>query len=95
MRTPKMERASALGKALAASAQEVVLLIVLCATAGVLAWQYENDTLDLLLWIIVLLVQSLPYLCTLLVATVSACPRLRAQLICGGHCKEQARSATY
>jgi len=91
MRTPKLERASALGVAIATSAQELLLLMTLWAMAGVLAWQYENDTLDLLLWIIVLLVQSVPYLATILVAGVSAFPQLRAELICGGSCKDKER----
>jgi len=93
MRTPKMERASALAKALGASVQEILLLAVLWSMAGALAWQYENDTLDLLLWIIVLLVQSLPYLATVFVAVVSAFPKLRASLVCGGaRKKRQIRS---
>jgi hypothetical protein len=92
MRTPKMERASALGMAMATSAQELLLLTIFWAMAGMLGWQYENDTLDLLLWIIVLLVQSVPYLATIIVAGVSAFPQLRAELICGGSCKERTRS---
>lgn len=89
MRTPKMERASALIKALAVSWQEILLLAALWTLAGRLTHLYEADTLDLLLWIIVLLVQSIPYLATVLMSVISAFPRLRASLICGGSCKEE------
>ena len=89
MRTPKMERASALFKALAVSWQELFLLLALWGMAGTLGSRYEAGTLDLLLWIIVLLVQSIPYLATVIVSIVSAFPQLGAKLICGGSCEEQ------
>jgi exo-beta-1,3-glucanase (GH17 family)/cellulose synthase/poly-beta-1,6-N-acetylglucosamine synthase-like glycosyltransferase len=93
MRTPKMERASALFKAIIVSREEIVLLAALWAAAGTLAYQqYEAASPDLLLWVIVLLVQSVPYLATVIVATISAFPRLRAELVCGGSCEEQFSS---
>jgi hypothetical protein len=92
MRTPKMERASALGKALAASREEALLLACLWGAAGVLSLRYVADTLDLLLWIIVLLVQSIPYLASVIAAVISAFPRLPAKLVCGRRCEEQVRS---
>jgi hypothetical protein len=89
MRTPKLERASALFKAIAVSREELVLLTALWAAAGTLAYQqYESASLDLLLWVIVLLVQSLPYLAAVIVAIVSAFPRLGAKLVCGGSGEE-------
>ena len=54
--------------------------------AAAIAWQHGSDTLDLLLWIIVLLVQSIPYLAALLMSVISACPGLRAGWICGKNC---------
>jgi exo-beta-1,3-glucanase (GH17 family)/cellulose synthase/poly-beta-1,6-N-acetylglucosamine synthase-like glycosyltransferase len=92
MRTPKMERASALGKALASSREEALLLTCLWGAAAVLGYRYDTDTLDLLLWIIVLLVQSIPYLASVIVAVISAFPRLPARLVCGKRCEEQVRS---
>ncbi len=89
MRTPKMARASALFKALAVARQELLLMVALWTMAGVLGSRYETGTLDLLLWIIVLLVQSIPYLATVVVSMVSAFPSLSANLVCGGSCEEQ------
>ena len=40
----------------------------------------------MLLWVIVLLVQSLPYLAAFLVSIVSAFPRISAKLVCGSSC---------
>ncbi len=89
MRTPKLERASALIRALAASWQEGLLMLILWSMAGLLALlRYEEGTLDLLLWIIVMLVQSVPYLATIIVSVISAFPKLPARLICRGFCKE-------
>ena len=90
MRTPKMERASALLKAIVVSREEILLLAALWGTAGTIVYQqYESASLDLLLWVIVLLVQSIPYLSTVLVATISAFPGLRAELVCGGSREKQ------
>jgi hypothetical protein len=93
MRTPKMERASALFKALAVSWQEILLLASLWTLAGMLASRYEAGTFDLLLWIIVLLVQSIPYLSTVVVSVISAFPKLPADIVCGGSCEEQQEHA--
>ncbi len=93
MRTPKMERASALFKAIIISREEIILLAALWGAAGTIAYQqYESASLDLLLWVIVLLVQSIPYLATVVVAIISAFPRLPAALVCGGSCEEQVSS---
>ncbi len=88
LRTPKMERATALVKAIGAAREEALLTLALWLAAGAIAYQSGSDTLDLLLWIIVLLVQSIPYLAALLVSVVSAFPGLRATLVCGGSCED-------
>lgn len=65
---------------------------LLLAAAG-LAWQNDTGMLDLLLWIFVLLVQSVPYLATTLVSVVSAFPGLRSDLVCGsGSAQAQIQS---
>lgn len=83
LRTPKMEQATALRRALASAREEILLMIALWSAAAAVAFQNGADTLDLLLWIIVLLVQSVPYSAALLVAVLSAFPRLRAGLVAG------------
>ena len=86
MRTPKLEQATALSKAIGAAREETLLMTALWVAAAAIAWQHGSDTLDLLLWIIVLLVQSIPYLAALSMSVISACPGLRAGWICGGNC---------
>jgi exo-beta-1,3-glucanase (GH17 family)/cellulose synthase/poly-beta-1,6-N-acetylglucosamine synthase-like glycosyltransferase len=83
LRTPKLERASALIRALGAVREESLMVIALWLAAAGIAFQHGSDTLDLLLWIIVLLVQSIPYLAALLVSVISAFPGLRAEVVCG------------
>ena len=58
---------------------------IYCASTGQVSY-------DLLLWIIVMLVQSIPYLASVVVAVISAFPRLPAKLVCGRRCEEQVRS---
>ena len=86
MRTPKMERGSALLKALATAWQELVIMLSLWSMAALLGLRYEEGSLDLLLWIIVMLVQSVPYFATVIVSIISALPKLPAELVCGGYC---------
>ncbi|MEN8106817.1 MAG: glycosyltransferase [Pseudomonadota bacterium] len=86
MRTPKLEQATALSKAIGAAREETLIMVALWLAAAAVALQHGSDTLDLLLWIIVLLVQSIPYLAALLMSVISACPRLSADWICAGNC---------
>jgi exo-beta-1,3-glucanase (GH17 family)/cellulose synthase/poly-beta-1,6-N-acetylglucosamine synthase-like glycosyltransferase len=93
LRTPKMERAKALVKAIGAAREETLLTVALWLAAGAIAYQSGSDTLDVLLWVIVLLVQSIPYVAALLVSVVSAFPRLPAKLVCGGACEDSLDAA--
>ena len=80
-RTPKMAGASLLTRALAASLEEILLLTALLSAALAIALVQKMDTLDMTLWVIVLVVQSLPYAATLFVALVSGFPRLSSRLV--------------
>lgn len=80
-RTPKMAGPSALTQALAASLEELLLLGALLSAASAIGLLQKMDTLDMNLWVIVLLVQSLPYAATLFVALVSGFPRLSSRLV--------------
>jgi exo-beta-1,3-glucanase (GH17 family)/cellulose synthase/poly-beta-1,6-N-acetylglucosamine synthase-like glycosyltransferase len=88
LRTPKLEQHSALLHALLVAREEALMTIALWLGAGALAWYNDTGMLDLLLWIIVLLVQSIPYLTTLLVSVISASPRLPASLMGGADMPE-------
>jgi hypothetical protein len=83
LRTPKMERASAVMRALGSAREEALMALALWTAAGAIVYLSGSDSLDTLLWIIVLLVQSVPYLAAVLVSVISAFPRLRAELVCG------------
>jgi exo-beta-1,3-glucanase (GH17 family)/cellulose synthase/poly-beta-1,6-N-acetylglucosamine synthase-like glycosyltransferase len=76
-RTPKLAESEALRNALASAREETFLMAVLWLAAGALAVVHGFDTPDMLLWIIVLLAQSIPYATTLFVSLISAFPSLR------------------
>ena len=80
-RTPKMAGASALLQALASSLEEILLLAAMLSAAAAIGLMQKMDTLDMNLWVIVLVVQSLPYAATLFVALVSGFPRLSSRLV--------------
>ncbi len=80
-RTPKMAGASPLTRALAASLEEILLLAAMLSAAAAIGLLQKMDTLDMNLWVIVLVVQSLPYAATLFVALVSGFPRLSCRLV--------------
>lgn len=80
-RTPKHAHKVALVKALFDCRDEALLMVALWATVGGIALRQDVQNLDLLLWIIVLLVQSIPYLAALIVSVISAIPDLSPRLI--------------
>lgn len=72
-RTPKMAKPNGLIAALTAARQETALMLALWGCAAGCAWTgnaYSGP--DLSVWIIVLIIQSLPYLAALLVSLASA-----------------------
>lgn len=85
-RTPKLEQAAPLWRAISVTREETLLLIALWSAAWVLQANNTGNTLDQLLWTIVLLVQSLPYLSAVLVSLVSAFPGISAGYVCGNKC---------
>ncbi len=75
-RTPKWAEKNALIRAMATVWQETLMALALWASAiGVYVNQLTPNP-DLNLWITVLLVQSLPYCCSMIVAFISGIPRL-------------------
>ena len=81
LRTPKLEHSLALVKALASAREEALFMLALWGAATGIYLKHGSDTLDLLLWIIVLIVQSLPYLAALLMSFISGLPRMSAKPI--------------
>ena len=84
-RTPKMTGSEALRNAFTSAREESLIMVVLLLSAGTLTWVHGFDTPDMLLWIIVLLVQSLPYATTLFVSLLSAFPSLHFKSIAMGN----------
>ncbi len=80
-RTPKLATKLALVRALANAYQEVLILLAfLGAIVGVFLRQ-PSISLDLHLWILVLLVQSSPYAATILLSIISGFPKLSAKWV--------------
>jgi cellulose synthase/poly-beta-1,6-N-acetylglucosamine synthase-like glycosyltransferase len=83
-RTPKMARANRLVGALVACRQEILLAPALWLAAWAVARSTQLINPDAYLWVIMLLVQSLPYAATALVAVISGLPHLPSWLV--GRC---------
>lgn len=81
IRTPKLAGRQAWRRAIAGVKEESLLLLALCSAALGVSMTHGTDSSDLLLWVIVLLVQSFPYLASLLVSIISSFPRLSAHRI--------------
>jgi exo-beta-1,3-glucanase (GH17 family)/cellulose synthase/poly-beta-1,6-N-acetylglucosamine synthase-like glycosyltransferase len=80
-RTPKLASAPALVRALADAREELLLLIAFWLGAFAVLQREDAGMLDVRVWAAVLLVQSVPYLASVLVSLISAMPRLPARLI--------------
>jgi hypothetical protein len=80
-RTPKQAGRQALIKALQAAREETLLMIALCLASGAIAICLGLESLDLLVWSVMLLIQSIPYAAALLVSIISALPHLPAGFI--------------
>ena len=80
-RTPKMADAQPMAAALAASRQEILFMVSLWLAAFAAAGFTPMNGPDAYLWVIMLLVQSLPYTAATLVAMVSGLPGIPAAIL--------------
>jgi cellulose synthase/poly-beta-1,6-N-acetylglucosamine synthase-like glycosyltransferase len=80
-RTPKRAHKHAVLKALNAAREEALLFFALCLAAFAIITTFGTETLDLLMWSIMLLLQSVPYAAALIVSIISAAPTLPASWI--------------
>jgi exo-beta-1,3-glucanase (GH17 family)/cellulose synthase/poly-beta-1,6-N-acetylglucosamine synthase-like glycosyltransferase len=78
LRTPKMKDAPALVQGLVMAREELVLLVLLWAAAIGVTLVHRAGTWEAVLWTLVLLVQSVPYLASVGVSLVAAMPARRA-----------------
>ncbi len=76
VRTPKREKSAALVQAIAAASEETLIMIALWLSAAAIYILLPVDTWDIILWIMVLLVQSLPYFSALCLSVINAFPSI-------------------
>lgn len=74
VRTPKKEKSAALVKAVATSSEETLIMLALWLAAAAIYMLLPVDTWDMILWVTVLLVQSLPYFSAFCLSIISAFP---------------------
>jgi len=89
-RTPKLAGSHSIAGALAAAREELLLLTALLLAATGIALLPWWATVDLYLWVIVLLVQSVPYAASLLMSLISAFPNLSSGFF--GHTERRSHS---
>jgi exo-beta-1,3-glucanase (GH17 family)/cellulose synthase/poly-beta-1,6-N-acetylglucosamine synthase-like glycosyltransferase len=77
-RTPKMEHAGRLRRSLAAAREEILILTALWLAAYGILQGPGTDSPDMILWVVMLMTQSLSYATSLLMAVVAGFPRLPA-----------------
>jgi len=80
-RTPKQAHKHAVFKALNAAREEALLFFALCLASFAIINAFGTETLDLLIWSIMLLFQSVPYAAAVIVSIISAVPALPASWI--------------
>ena len=80
-RTPKRAENHALLQALYDSREEGLMMLGLWLAATAVYLDVDTGMRDLSVWIAVLLIQSIPYVATLLMSLVSAYPRLPARFV--------------
>ncbi|MFC0410460.1 glycosyltransferase [Roseomonas elaeocarpi] len=73
-RTPKMENAPALVQAFSTAREELILLALLWSAAAGVTVVHRAGTWEALLWTVILIVQSVPYMAAVSMAAVAAMP---------------------
>ncbi len=74
VRTPKCEDQPALIQGFLHAKEEVMLMLALWVTAFAVGWKEGGDNRDAYIWSAMLVVQSLPYIAALAVATINGLP---------------------
>ena len=82
-RTPKMASHSAVLTALSHVREELLFMLALWLGAWAVRITQDSSSLDVNIWALMLLVQSIPYAAAVLMSLISANPRLPARLIGG------------
>ncbi|MHB8810759.1 MAG: glycosyltransferase [Desulfobulbaceae bacterium] len=80
-RTPKIVRGKAFWHALQSAREEGLIMAALLAGAYAVVLRQGTETPDVLVWVMVLLVQSIPYQAAVIMAIISAFAQLPTRLI--------------
>jgi hypothetical protein len=80
-RTPKQAKTHAIFQALYTAREEGLIMFALWFAAIIIILQQGSETADLLVWVIVLLVQSIPYLAAVIMSLVSGISKTKKQII--------------
>ncbi|MGK9065125.1 glycosyltransferase [Stutzerimonas chloritidismutans] len=80
-RTPKLRSSHGLLVALAEAREEAFVMILLWGAALGICLSQKQPGLDVTFWVVVLLVQSLPYLAALIMALLSSLPKPSAEAL--------------
>ncbi|MFA6283606.1 MAG: beta-(1-3)-glucosyl transferase, partial [Desulfurivibrionaceae bacterium] len=80
-RTPKRAKSHALFQALQSAREEGLIMIALWLAAFCVVVAQGSETADLLVWIMVLLVQSIPYLAAVIMSMVSGFSKTEEKII--------------
>ncbi|OKY75065.1 MAG: beta-(1-3)-glucosyl transferase [Desulfobulbaceae bacterium DB1] len=80
-RTPKQAKAHALLQALSTAREEGFIMLALWLSAFTVALRQGTETADLLIWVLMLLVQSIPYLASVIMSLVSGFSRTEKKII--------------
>jgi cellulose synthase/poly-beta-1,6-N-acetylglucosamine synthase-like glycosyltransferase len=80
-RTPKQAHKQAFFKALNAAREETLMCVALWLASFSVIFTFGTETMDLLMWGIMLILQGIPYAASLLVSMVSALPKMPARWI--------------
>jgi len=80
-RTPKMAATQPLTNALSAAREEVLFMMALWLASFAVFWCTTMNSPDAYLWVTMLLIQSVPYTASTLVALISGFPKMPAWLV--------------
>jgi cellulose synthase/poly-beta-1,6-N-acetylglucosamine synthase-like glycosyltransferase len=82
-RTPKKAAGSRLWSALLSAREEGIMAIALLLAIHAIIRLHGSESPDLLVWVMVLLVQSTPYVAAIVMSCISACSHLPGKLFAG------------
>lgn len=77
LRTPKMENAPAFLQAFVMAREDLLIMTLLWSSAIFISIEYGKQDRETLIWAMVLIVQSFPYVAGVITATISAMPHVR------------------